>query len=92
MSEVIVYLDEENNVCVVTPTLQYLANHTLNDVGDKDVPEGIDYYFTDSSEIPENKEDRLTWFQNTNLEIAGTGQPKELPSAIIEDPEPPEGE
>lgn len=57
----VIYKDENGNVCILTPTPECLKSHTLEEIAEKDVPEGVPYKIVDVSEIPTDRTFRNAW-------------------------------
>ena len=61
MSKKIVYTNDEGRISIVTPTAEWLAEHTIEELAQKDVPTGKTYHIVDSSEIPTDRTFRNAW-------------------------------
>lgn len=57
----IIYQTEDGGVAVLIPTPEYLADHTIEELAQKDVPVGIPYKIVDVSEIPTDRTFRNAW-------------------------------
>lgn len=57
----IIYRSETGGVCVVIPTDEYLAEHTIQELAEKDVPAGVPYEIVDASVIPADRTYRDAW-------------------------------
>lgn len=57
----IIYQTEDGGVAVVIPTSEYLENHTIEELAEKDVPAGVPYKIVDVSEIPSDRTFRNAW-------------------------------
>lgn len=57
----IIYRSETGGVCVVIPTEEYLAEHTMQELAEKDVPAGAPYEIVDVSAIPADRTFRDAW-------------------------------
>ena len=57
----IVYKNLENGISIIIPTEEYLSNHSIEELAQKDVPSGLQYYIVDVSEIPEDRTFRNAW-------------------------------
>ena len=57
----IVYPTEDGGVAVLIPTSEYLADHTIEELAQKDVPAGVEYKIVDVSEIPSDRTFRNAW-------------------------------
>lgn len=61
MTQKIIYPTENGGVAILTPTPEYLEDHTIEDVAAKDVPEGTPFKIVDESEIPTDRTFRNAW-------------------------------
>lgn len=61
MSQKIIYQSPDGGVCVVIPTDEYLTEHTMQELAEKDVPEGAPYEIVDVSAIPADRTFRDAW-------------------------------
>jgi hypothetical protein len=57
----IIYPTEDGGVTVIIPTLEYLEDHTIKEIAEKDVPTGVEYKIVDVSEIPSDRTFRSAW-------------------------------
>jgi hypothetical protein len=57
----IIYPTEDRGVVVLIPTLEYLEDHTIEELAEKDVPTGVIYKIVDVSEIPSDRTFRNAW-------------------------------
>jgi hypothetical protein len=57
----IIYQTEDGGVAVLIPTPEYLADHTIEELAQKDVPAGVQYKIVDVSEIPSDRTFRSAW-------------------------------
>jgi hypothetical protein len=57
----IIYPTVDGGVAVLIPTSEYLENHTIEEVAEKDVPTGVPYKIVDISEIPSDRTFRSAW-------------------------------
>jgi hypothetical protein len=57
----IIYQTDEGGVAVIIPTPEALATMTIEEIADKDVPEGKEYHIVDVSDIPEDRTFRNAW-------------------------------
>lgn len=46
---------------MLIPTLEYLEDHTIEELAEKDVPTGVIYKIVDVSEIPSDRTFRNAW-------------------------------
>jgi hypothetical protein len=61
MNQRIIYPTDDGGVAIVIPTPEYLAEHTIEELIAKDVPEGKPYKMVDVSDIPEDRTFRGAW-------------------------------
>ena len=61
MNQRIIYPNDDGGVSILIPAPEYLAEHTIEDLATKDVPEGKPYKIVDVSEIPEDRTFRNAW-------------------------------
>jgi hypothetical protein len=61
MTQIIIYPNLNNGVCVVTPTPEALESMSIEDIAAKDVPQGIEYKIIDASELPQDRTFRNAW-------------------------------
>lgn len=69
----VIYKDENGNVCILTPAPECLKSHTLEEIAEKDVPEGVPYKIVDASEIPTDRTFRNAWEINESALTDGVG-------------------
>jgi hypothetical protein len=61
MEKVIIYKPEEGGVAVVAPAPEALKIYTIEQIAEKDVPEGYPYKIVDRSYIPSDQTFRDAW-------------------------------
>ena len=61
MDQRIIYPTDEGGVAIITPTLDYLETHTIEELVAKDVPQGKPYKIVDVSDIPTDRTFRDAW-------------------------------
>jgi len=61
MTQRIIYPNDNGGVSILIPTEEYLAEHTIEELAAKDVPEGKPYKIVDVSDIPEDRTFRDAW-------------------------------
>lgn len=61
MTQRIIYPSDDGGVCVLVPTSEYLAEHTIEELALKDVPEGKPYKIVSTSDIPLDRTFRNAW-------------------------------
>jgi hypothetical protein len=57
----IIYPTDEGGVAVIVPTSEYLADHTIEELAAKDVPDGKAYQIIDEADVPSNRTFRNAW-------------------------------
>ena len=57
----IIYPTDEGGVAVIVPSPNYVAEHGIEAVAEKDVPEGKPYRIIDVSEVPTDRTFRNAW-------------------------------
>lgn len=61
MNQRIVYNNDEGGISIIIPTAEWLAEHTIEELAQKDVPTGKTYHIVDASEIPSDRTFRNAW-------------------------------
>lgn len=61
MNKRIIYPQDNGIVAIVIPTPEYLAEHTIEDLVAKVVPEGKPHRIIDASDIPTDRMFRDAW-------------------------------
>ena len=61
MNQRIIYPNDDGGVSILIPTEEYLAEHTIEDLAAKDVPEGKPYKIVDVTDIPSDRTFRDAW-------------------------------
>lgn len=61
MNQRIIYPNDDGGVSIIIPALEYLANHTIEELAAKDVPAGKPYKIVDVSDIPTDRTFRDAW-------------------------------
>jgi hypothetical protein len=57
----IIYKTDEGGVVVIIPSDEYLADHTIEELAAKDVPDGKAYQIIDEVDVPSNRTFRNAW-------------------------------
>lgn len=57
----VIFKNPEGGVCVLIPAPECLKSHTIEEIAEKDVPEGVPYKIVDVSEIPTDRAFRNAW-------------------------------
>jgi hypothetical protein len=61
MTQRIIYPNDDGGVCILIPTPEYLAEHTIEDLALKDVPKGKPYKIVAIENIPSDRTFRNAW-------------------------------
>jgi hypothetical protein len=61
MTQRIIYPNDDGGVSILIPTPEYLAEHTIEELAAKDVPEGKPYKIVDVADIPSDRTFRDAW-------------------------------
>ena len=61
MNQRIIYPTDEGGVAIIIPTPEYFAEHTIEELAAKDVPQGKPYKIVDVSDIPSDRTFRNAW-------------------------------
>jgi hypothetical protein len=61
MTQRIIYPNDDGGVSILIPTEEYLAEHTIEELAAKDVPEGKPYKIVDVADIPADRTFRNAW-------------------------------
>ena len=57
----IIYQTENGGVAVIVPADEALANHTIKEIAEKDVPSGLPYKIVEDSDVPSDRSFRDAW-------------------------------
>jgi len=57
----IIYPTDDGGVAVIVPSAQYLADHTIEELAAKDVPDGKAYQIIDEVDVPSDRTFRNAW-------------------------------
>lgn len=60
MSQVIIYENDEGGVSIIYPTEEALSIITIEQIAEKDVPDGKPFFIIDSESLP-SRESRNAW-------------------------------
>ena len=61
MSKRIIYPSSDGGVCIIVPSNEALAKHTIDEIAKKDVPHGTQYMIVNADEIPSDRTFRNAW-------------------------------
>jgi len=77
----IFYNNADGNLCIITPTNEALAEHTIEEIADKDVPSGLAYKIGTTADQPSDRNFRNAWEMSSDEMTDGTGaESNEFPS------------
>ena len=57
----IIYPTDDGGVAVIVPSAEYLADHSIEELAAKDVPDGKPYQIVEDSDIPSDRTFRDAW-------------------------------
>ena len=61
MTQRIIYPTDDGGVAIIIPAPEYLAEHTIEELAAKDVPEGKPFKIVDVADIPTDRTFRNAW-------------------------------
>jgi len=61
MNQRIIYPNDEGGVSILIPTPEYLEEHTIEELAEKDVPAGKPFKIVDVTDIPTDRTFRNAW-------------------------------
>lgn len=61
MDKRIIFPNDDGGVSIIIPTPEYLAEHTIEELAVKDVPQGKPYKIVDVADIPTDRTFRNAW-------------------------------
>lgn len=73
MEQRIIYNTDEGGVAVIIPSAEALAEHTIYEIANKDVPHGKKYKIVTTDEIPSDRTFRDAWEVDESTLTDGTG-------------------
>ena len=73
MSNRIIYKTDEGGVAVIIPTTEALANYTIEEIAEKDVPAGKPFKIVTVADIPSDRTFRNAWEVDEAELTDGTG-------------------
>ena len=73
----IIFKNEDNTVGIIIPTDESVANYSMNEIADKDVPNGLPYWIVGLDAIPEDRTFRNAWEIDSSLVNNPDGQGRE---------------
>jgi len=87
MTQRIIYKTDEGGVAVIIPSDNALAEHTIEEIAEKDVPAGKPYKIVSVDDIPSDRTFRNAWEADEGDLTDGVGGEH---SMFITDPQHPE--
>jgi hypothetical protein len=57
----ILYMAEDGILAVIVPSFECLKTRTIQEIADKDVPDGLPYKIVHVSDIPSERDFRAAW-------------------------------
>lgn len=57
----IVYIEKDGGLAILIPTPECLESYTIEQIAQKDVPEGLPYKIIDASDLPSDRTFRDAW-------------------------------
>ena len=70
----IIYLQDDNTIACLVPTLDALRTMTMEQIAKKDVPTGKAYKIIEDNELPSSREFRNAWTINEAELTDGVGE------------------
>jgi len=61
MNKRIIYPNDNGGVSIIIPTVEYLDEHTIEELAAKDVPQGKPFQIVDVADIPTDRTFRNAW-------------------------------
>ena len=61
MNKRVIFKNQDGGVSILIPTPECLQSHTIEEIAEKDVPEGVPYKIIDVSDIPSDRTFRDAW-------------------------------
>jgi len=83
----IIYKTDEGGTAVIVPTESALAEHTIEEIAEKDVPAGKPYKIVSVDDIPSDRTFRNAWTVDDAELTDGTGGEEDM---FITDPQHPD--
>lgn len=87
MTHSIIYKTDEGGVAVIIPTLEALANYTIEEIAEKDVPTGKPFKIVTDADIPADRTFREAWEVDEATLTDGTGGEHDM---FLDDPSHPD--
>jgi hypothetical protein len=82
----IIYHTDDGGVAILIPTPECLAEHTIEEIADKDVPAGKAYKIVDVADVPSDRTFRNAWEVDEATLTDGVGaDSNEFPEEVLDD-------
>ena len=82
----IIYHTDDGGVAILIPTPECLAEHTIEEIADKDVPAGKAYKIVDVADVPSDRTFRSAWEVDEATLTDGVGaDSNEFPEEVLDD-------
>ena len=86
MDKRIIYPTDDGGVAILIPTPECLAEHTIEEIADKDVPAGKAYKIVDVADVPSDRTFRSAWEVDEATLTDGVGaDSNEFPAEVLDD-------
>jgi hypothetical protein len=86
MDKRIIYHTDDGGVAILIPTPECLAEHTIEEIADKDVPAGKAYKIVDVADVPSDRTFRSAWEVDEATLTDGVGaDSNEFPEEVLDD-------
>jgi len=83
----IIYIQDEGNIAILTPSDEVLQSHTIQEIAEKDVPAGKPYKIVSADDIPSDRTFRNAWEVDESTLTDGVGGEHDM---FITDPAHPD--
>jgi hypothetical protein len=86
MDKRIIYPTDDGGVAILIPTPECIAEHTIEEIADKDVPAGKAYKIVDVADVPSDRTFRSAWEVDEATLTDGVGaDSNEFPEEVLDD-------
>ena len=73
MAKAVVYLDADNQPALLIPSNEALSRYTIEEIAEKDIPEGLSYKVIDTRHLPSGWHGDSSWFNTIRSYGTGVG-------------------
>jgi len=73
MTQRIIHQNDEGGICILIPSDECLAEHTIQEIAEKDVPAGKPYKIVSVDDIPTDRTFRNAWEADESTLTDGVG-------------------